>query len=795
MRLYKSNFARFLLGFCITLLFLPGLPFSRNLTQTNHDQQLFIPKNSGYVVSPIIINGNSGWFPLASSEPWCYVSSLEGNPYIIENITIDAQGIDNCIEIIGSTLNFIIRNCTFLNSGTRSGFGGDAGIRLESVNNGKIINCRITNNGNDGIFMRFCHNIVINNNTLSNNDQYGLHSGDYNTNTDSSFDISNNIFENNYMDDVHMGWAWYVNFSSNYFFSGAGIQFSGFIKFFNNTFNNANLKIEYSEHNEIIQSIFKNCGITVRSGSDYNSIINCSINYQYPGINIYGHDTPTSNINIQNTKVSCSTDHYCIFILNGVSAVNISNTEMNGLWGLWLNQDTLSRMTSHSIENTTKINGKNVYYYSSLSGLGEYDFTNAGQVFLANCTNSVISNVNVSNSGVGISMFYCTNNTIKNSLSEQTIPTHTSTYPYGINMYYCNNNTILNNQVKNGLYGISFRENSDFNKIINNTVQKSDYGMRIASDCDNNTILNNLFKDNDDGGLSLNSDTHDNLVYLNTFINNDPQASDSGINNSWDNGSIGNYWDNYNGKDLNDDGIGDIPHNIYGSAGSIDSFPIWRDPLVISIISPVEQEVFREAPAFNISIADGIVNTTSYSIDNGLMYIKCNLTGIVDQTLWNAKLDGVVNLTFFTNDTSGMITNRSITVIKDTTSPLVNILSPHDLVVFTENPPVFYLSINDANMESTWYRNNIILVNISFSGSAVNLAQEVWDSLPEGEISFTFYARDVVGNIGMTSVIIIKESSSGSLEQAIPGYNLFLLFSFISIGVILIKERKRKKEG
>ena len=256
MRLYKSNFAWLFLGFCITLLFLPGLPFSSNLTQTNHDQQLFIPKNSGYVVSPIIINGNSGWFPLASSEPWCTGSGTSGSPYIIENITIDAQGIDNCIEIIGSSLNFIIRNCTFLNSGTRGGFGGDAGIRLESVNNGKIIDCRITNNGNDGIFMRFCNNIIIKNNTISNNDMYGLHSGDYNTNTDSSFDISNNTFEDNYMDDVHMGQAWYVDFSSNYFSSGVGILLSGFNKFINNTFNNANLKIEYSEHNEIIQSIF-----------------------------------------------------------------------------------------------------------------------------------------------------------------------------------------------------------------------------------------------------------------------------------------------------------------------------------------------------------------------------------------------------------------------------------------------------------------------------------------------------------------------------------------------------------
>ena len=42
--------------------------------------------------------------------------------------------------------------------------------------------------------------------------------------------------------------------------------------------------------------------------------------------------------------------------------------------------------------------------------------------------------------------------------------------------------------------------------------------------------------------------------------------------NSWDNGTFGNYWSDYNGTDSNGDGIGDIPYYI--NDGNIDNHPL-----------------------------------------------------------------------------------------------------------------------------------------------------------------------------------------------------------------------------
>ncbi len=66
----------------------------------------------------------------------------------------------------------------------------------------------------------------------------------------------------------------------------------------------------------------------------------------------------------------------------------------------------------------------------------------------------------------------------------------------------------------------------------------------------------------------------DSLIYLNNFINNTIQVYDDS-ENRWDNGSVGNYWSDYNGTDSNGDSIGDTPYHILGVDNS-DSYPLIR---------------------------------------------------------------------------------------------------------------------------------------------------------------------------------------------------------------------------
>ena len=88
----------------------------------------------------------------------------------------------------------------------------------------------------------------------------------------------------------------------------------------------------------------------------------------------------------------------------------------------------------------------------------------------------------------------------------------------------------------------------------------------------NNTMLTNNITDNLVGANFEYSSG--NLVYHNNFINNTIQILDNNTisENTWDNGSEGNFWSYYNGTDGNGDGIGDVPYLLDGV--NVDNFPL-----------------------------------------------------------------------------------------------------------------------------------------------------------------------------------------------------------------------------
>ena len=104
-------------------------------------------KISGYWSTNFIhVDGN--WSETAFVYDWCSGDGSWGNPYTIENVTIDASTSPTGSGIfIYNSKNeyFIIRKCKIYNAGSET---DDAGIRLENSNNGSILgnNCSLIRN-------------------------------------------------------------------------------------------------------------------------------------------------------------------------------------------------------------------------------------------------------------------------------------------------------------------------------------------------------------------------------------------------------------------------------------------------------------------------------------------------------------------------------------------------------------------------------------------------------------------------------------------------------------------------
>jgi len=113
--------------------------------------------------------------------------------------------------------------------------------------------------------------------------------------------------------------------------------------------------------------------------------------------------------------------------------------------------------------------------------------------------------------------------------------------------------------------------------ISDNTISNNGHGTYLVATC-NATITRNMFINNTAGrtGLHVDADSHDNEIHQNCFIDNEPQAHDSGLRNDWD----GNFWSDYTGP-LSPYPIPD------GSSGSQDNGPLGYCPLGIQPICGV----------------------------------------------------------------------------------------------------------------------------------------------------------------------------------------------------------------
>ncbi len=167
---------KFTIGYLLILsiiLILISHPYAKSLGGLTTDKKSLL---SDYVQhAPIVINSNNDFANIASSEGWPGDGSST-NPYIIQNIEINASGYGAAIYIGNTTVYFIIQNVDVHHAQFKGNFRLGAGIMLINVTHGNIINSKIHNNANHGIYMDRCSDVKLEMNEIKDN-KWGIFVG------------------------------------------------------------------------------------------------------------------------------------------------------------------------------------------------------------------------------------------------------------------------------------------------------------------------------------------------------------------------------------------------------------------------------------------------------------------------------------------------------------------------------------------------------------------------------------------------------------------------------------------
>ncbi|MEZ4838605.1 nitrous oxide reductase family maturation protein NosD [Flavobacterium sp.] len=152
-----------------------------------------------------------------------------------------------------------------------------------------------------------------------------------------------------------------------------------------------------------------------------------------------------------------------------------------------------------------------------------------GLHFMFSSNDSYITNI-FRNNGAGVAVMFSKDVTMINNYFDE----NWGASSYGLLLKEISDSYIYTNYFKNNTSGI-YMEGTNRIKIEKNVFEGNGWAMKIQASCMDNEIVNNNFQ-----GNTFDMGTNGSLV-LNTFNNN--------------------YWDKYEGYDINKDGLGDVPYH------------------------------------------------------------------------------------------------------------------------------------------------------------------------------------------------------------------------------------------
>jgi nitrous oxidase accessory protein len=275
-------------------------------------------------------------------------------------------------------------------------------------------------------------------------------------------------------------------------------------------------------------------------------------------LTISGKNILIKGIQFINAGYSSMNDFAAIKIIDAANVVIDNNAITNAYFAIHISNSVYCTISNNKI-----------------CGIPKTEQSTGNGIHLWKCNNATISNNYISGQRDGIYFEFVTSSMIYNNVSEKNIR-------YGLHFMYSNDDKYLYNTFRNNGAGVAVMYSKKVNMQFNHFEQNwgpSSYGILLKDISDSHINQNtffkntvgiymegtsrievqkNIFKENG-WAMKVQASCDENSFHHNNYFNNsfDIATNGSMVLNTFYN----NYWDKYDGYDMNRDGIGDIPYH------------------------------------------------------------------------------------------------------------------------------------------------------------------------------------------------------------------------------------------
>ena len=279
---------------------------------------------------------------------------------------------------------------------------------------------------------------------------------------------------------------------------------------------------------------------------------------KYEILTVSGKNIVIKSLQFQNSGYSSMNDYAALKVIDASNVLIEQNTIINSYFAIHLDN------ASYCIVRNNKI-----------TGTPKTEQTTGNGIHLWKCNHALIESNYITGQRDGIYFEFVTNSLIQKNRSEKNIR-------YGLHFMFSNDDVYLGNTFYNNgagvavmyskkvtmqfnhfeqnwgaaAYGILLKDISD-SHISNNTFYKNTVALHMEG-TSRIDIERNIFKENG-WAMKVQASCDDNNFHNNNFYGNTFDVATNGT--MMLNKFYNNYWDKYDGYDMNKDGIGDVPYH------------------------------------------------------------------------------------------------------------------------------------------------------------------------------------------------------------------------------------------